>query len=339
MRVLGIETSCDETAASVLRFTEGGEYEILSEAVSSQITLHEAYGGVVPELASREHLRNLPHMVGTVLTESGTSPDSVDLLCVTCGPGLKGCLLVGTSFAEGFAAAFGIPIAGVNHIEAHLLSPMLTHPDLEFPFLALVVSGGHTEIIAVHAVGNYTCLARTTDDAAGEAFDKAASLLGFPYPGGAALADKADGYVNDLFSLPKVMRESPGFSFSGLKTAISLLVQRNQNAMSDDTIAGKICSAVQDSIVDALLFKLKRAIRDTGIRRVCVAGGVSANNALRREVAKLKDVKSFFPPAKYSTDNAVMIAYAGLRRFQINPKKNEACTVRSRWPVEEMNFR
>lgn len=335
MRILGIETSCDETGVALLDY-DGSKCTVAAEEVSSQIQLHEAYGGVVPELASREHLSNLPVIFDQII---GGAEESIDLICVTQGPGLKGCLLVGVCFAKGLSAARGIPLCGVNHIEGHLLSPLFEHPDLAFPYLGLIVSGGHTEIIVVEGAGKYSCFARTTDDAAGEAFDKAAALLGLPYPGGPALAALASGVKNDTFMLPKVMREAEGFSFSGLKTAISLLVKKNAESIQNDpNVKAKLAAAVQDSIIDAIRFKVRKAVSATGIHTVSVSGGVAANTALREALRGIRGVNAYFPPPKYCTDNGVMIAFAGLRRFLSGARTTGRLEIHSRWPVEEMSL-
>ncbi|NMC62558.1 MAG: tRNA (adenosine(37)-N6)-threonylcarbamoyltransferase complex transferase subunit TsaD [SAR324 cluster bacterium] len=339
MRILGIETSCDETAVAILDYQENSGFRIIAEEVSSQVRLHEAYGGVVPELASREHLRNLPLIVDKVLKETEQIVQELDLICVTQGPGLKGCLLIGVCFAKGLSASYGIPLLGVNHIEGHLLSPHIDCHDLDYPYLGFVVSGGHTEIILVEDVGKYRCIARTIDDAAGEAFDKAASLIDLPYPGGPSLAALADSTHNDVFELPKVMREAEGFSFSGLKTAISILVRRNAEALSKDPqLKAKLAAAVQDAIIDALCFKVKRAVKETGVSVVCVSGGVSANLALRKKMRSLKGVKSYFPAFRYCTDNGVMTAFTGLQRFLKGVAVNSDLEIHSRWPIEEMRL-
>ncbi len=336
MRILGIETSCDETGVALLDY-DGTKCTVAAEEVSSQVRLHEAYGGVVPELASREHLSNLPVIFDQIMTGRR---ESVDLICVTQGPGLKGCLLVGVCFAKGLSAAGGIPLCGVNHIEGHLLSPRFEHPELGLPYLGLVVSGGHTEIIVVEGAGKYSCFARTTDDAAGEAFDKAAALLDLPYPGGPALAALAAGVRNDAFTLPKVMREAEGFSFSGLKTAISLLVKKNEESMRrDPKIKAKLAAAVQDSIIDAIQFKVKGAVRATGIHTLSVSGGVAANTALRESLRKIPGIDVYFPPPQYCTDNGVMIAFAGLQRFLAGAPIHDSLEIHSRWPVEEMSLK
>lgn len=333
MIVLGIETSCDETAAAVIDY-QGSEWRLLSEVVSSQIALHQEYGGVVPELASREHLSNLPLVVEEALVTAGISLEEIDGIGVTRGPGLKGCLLMGYCYAKGLSLAHDIPFLGVNHIEGHILAPMLDNPDLKFPYLCLVVSGGHTEIVEAHGVGDYRLIARTIDDAAGEAFDKSAHLLGFPYPGGAALSRLADTRDNSRFLLPKVMREQAGFSFSGLKTAIALLLKR-QGAIDEET-KGELAYTIQESIVDALVFKLQRALASSSIRTVALTGGVSANRRLRREVEKLKaDV--FFPKMNHCMDNGAMIAFTAALRFARGESTSLDTEVFGRWPVEELS--
>lgn len=335
IRILGIETSCDETAIAVLE-VHGNKFSVTAEEISSQHEVHEAYGGVVPELASREHMRNLPLIYDSVLAGVSLSIADFDFIAVTVGPGLKGCLLMGLEFARGVSTASGVPLVGVNHIEGHVLAPLLDNPDLTFPFLALVVSGGHSEIVQVDAPGKYLVLARTTDDAAGEAFDKSAALLGIPYPGGPALARLADSINSSRFTLPKVMREAEGYSFSGLKTAIRLLVEKENNWPSDEQIKAEIAYAIQDSIVDALVFKLKKAIKKTGIKTIAITGGVSANRALREAVKALPGVSVYVPKMIHCMDNAAMIAYAGYYRFGENNRHLDADPIKSRWPVEQL---
>jgi len=335
MLVLGIETSCDETAACLLEISTISDAKILSEEVSSQVELHALYGGVVPELASREHLSNLPILVDKVLKDSKKNYSDLNLIAVTRGPGLKGCLLIGLGFAQGLSFAHQIPLVGVNHIEGHVLSGMLDNSELEFPYLCLVVSGGHTEILAVKGVGQYQVLTRTTDDAAGEAFDKSANLLGFEYPGGAKLAALADTQTGSKFVLPKVMREAEGFSFSGLKTAISLLVKKTD--LSDPAARASLAFAVQASIVDALMFKLKEAIAESGYGSLLVCGGVSANQALRKEVSKITKVKSYFPKMTHCIDNAAMIAFAGALHALQGERLEPGAEALARWPLESLS--
>ena len=318
MRVLGIETSCDETAVALIERASEGPYRIVAEEISSQVSLHAKFGGVVPELASREHLSALPLLLDIVLQKGGGRGAPLDLIAVTRGPGLKGCLLVGYSFARSFALVRGVPVMPVNHIEGHLLVPMLDNPTLKPPYLALVVSGGHTEIIKVNRVGEYEVRARTRDDAAGEAFDKSAYLLGLPYPGGPKLAALADSVTQSRFTLPRVMREGDGFSFSGLKTAISLLVKKTGvEALQDAVVKAELCWSVQEAIVDTLVHKVRQEIDATGIRQVVVTGGVSANRRLKQALGQLSSATVFAPLPHHSTDNAAMIACAGAMRFEV----------------------
>ncbi len=335
MLVLGIETSCDETAAAIVE-GHSNSYRILSETLASQAKVHEAYGGVVPEYAAREHLSQLPLIVDQALREAGTSYRDLSAIGVTRGPGLKGCLLTGLTFAKALSWASGLPLLGVNHIEGHLHVARLDNTELEYPFLALVVSGGHTEIVEVHDVGRYKIIARTSDDAAGEAFDKSANLIGFTYPGGAALAQLADSYGKTHFKLPRVMREAPGFSFSGLKTAIALLVKREKEALQDPNIRGALAYAIQESIVDALCFKLELAIKTSRIKQVVVTGGVSANKFLRARVQALPGVRVFFPQFSHSVDNGAMIAYLAALRHARGERSALNIEPLSRWPVEEV---
>lgn len=339
MLVLAIETSCDETAVAVLQAAEGERPRVVAEKISSQIKIHAEYGGVVPELAAREHLKALPWMVEETVREAATSLDQIELLAVTRGPGLKGCLLIGCGFAKAISLARGIPLLGVNHIEGHLLAPRMDNPELDFPYLALVVSGGHTEILVVRGVGIYELVSRTSDDAAGEAFDKSANLLGLEYPGGPRLAALADRYGASEFTLPRVMRNDPGISFSGLKTAIALLVAKQGGAVaSEPEIQGRLAYAIQDAIVTALVDKLGPAMQSTGIRHVAITGGVSANRALRERVAQLPKVKLFLPANHHCMDNAAMIGYVGVERYRRGERNDLTADVKSRWPVETMRL-
>ncbi|MBX7144096.1 MAG: tRNA (adenosine(37)-N6)-threonylcarbamoyltransferase complex transferase subunit TsaD [Oligoflexia bacterium] len=337
MLLLGIETSCDETAVALLE-EAGSQPRVLAEEVASQTNVHELYGGVVPELASREHLRSLPILVDQVLHKAAVSTSDLGAVAVTQGPGLLGCLLVGINFAKGFTLANQIPLVGVNHIEAHLLSPRLACAQLEFPFLALVVSGGHTELHLVKEVGRYELLARTHDDAAGEAFDKSAHLLGFEYPGGPRLAAAADEFRlaggSSRFKLPKVMQGSEGFSFSGLKTAIALMVKRATSA--DSAVRAELAHTVQEAIVDTLIGKVLEAKKRSGVTRVAVSGGVSANRRLRERLAQVVGGDVYFPDFKHCMDNAVMIAALGLERFRKCGVSSVEICARSRWPIESM---
>lgn len=335
MFVLGIDTSCDDTGIAVIKAGSQDLSTIVAENVSSQVDLHLPYGGVVPELAARSHMQNLPLVLEHTLKEAEISLSDLSAIGVTRGPGLKGCLLMGVSFAKGLALARNIPLLGINHIEGHVLAAQLDNPELSFPFLALVVSGGHTEIIIAHELGSYELVARTIDDAAGEAFDKSAHLLGFPYPGGPALARLADECSGSSFNLPKVMREAEGFSFSGLKTAIALLIKKEQEQL--DRVRAELAHAIQQAIIDALEFKVKKALEETGLKRLAVTGGVSANVALRTRLTALNACSVYFPKMSHSIDNGAMIAYTALKRFQNGERHNLELDVLSRWPLEELS--
>lgn len=339
MIVLGIESSCDESAVALLEIDRTQKPKILFEAIASQVDLHAQYGGVVPELAAREHLRSLPILLDRALVESGLSASKIDLVGVTQGPGLKGCLLIGIEFAKGFCIGQNLPLYGVNHIEGHIHAAKLDEPALKEPFIALVVSGGHTEIVRVRANYEYAVLSRTIDDAAGEAFDKSANLLGFEYPGGARLAALADSVDSSRFILPKVMRESEGFSFSGLKTAISLLIRRQKETLSDETIRAELAFAIQESIIDSLLYKLKRELEKEQVTAITVTGGVACNKRLRQKIKDACGLPVYFPNVEHCVDNAAMIALvAGLKYKGSSHKMESDLEVLPRWPVEQLNF-
>ena len=335
--ILAIESSCDESAVALAKVSSTHGFSLIDHKISSQIEVHQLYGGVVPEIASREHLKNIPIIIEQLCEDAQLGLTDVDLIAVTRGPGLKGCLLIGLGVAQGIAAAINKPVYGINHIEGHVLAPLMENSELKFPFLELIVSGGHTELLVVRAVGEYQILARTMDDAAGEAFDKSAHLLGFPYPGGAALAQLADSAVNKSYKLPKVMREHQDFSFSGLKTAIYQLVRKHQTVLnSDSSQRAEFCAAIQDAIIDTLLHKVRLAIEKTGIRQIAVSGGVAANKSLRARIKDLKGAESFFPSPIFCTDNAAMIAFVASQRLLNNKLEQASIEVLSRWPVEEI---
>jgi N6-L-threonylcarbamoyladenine synthase len=335
MRILGIESSCDETGVAIVEFNDRGEATVLGEVLASQVVLHERYGGVVPELASREHMRNVPLLLDEVLSKTGLSLEDVDAIGVTAGPGLKGCLLIGVTFAQGLSVAHNLPLLPVNHIEGHILSGEMHDTTLRPPYLALVVSGGHTEIILVEGLGRYTCLCRTRDDAAGEAFDKSANLLDLGYPGGAKLAALADSAGRSTrFVLPKVAREMHDFSFSGLKTAVLLLVKKYRaECGSDPMIIQELAWCIQDSIVDALVHKTRKETNDRKLPLV-VCGGVSANRELRRRLNESYP-RVIFPPLHHCVDNGAMIAYVAGRYYKAG-RSASSFDVLSRWPVEEL---
>jgi N6-L-threonylcarbamoyladenine synthase len=313
MRVLGIESSCDETAVAVYDDARG----LLSHRLHSQIAMHQAYGGVVPELASRDHIRRLLPLVREALADAASDRDSIDGIAYTAGPGLIGALLVGAGFATGLGLAWGKVVIGIHHLEGHLLAPLLEPEAPEFPFLALLVSGGHTQLVDVAALGEYRILGETLDDAAGEAFDKTAKLLGLPYPGGAALAKLAESGRGGRFEFPRPMLDRPGldFSFSGLKTAA--LVALRSHAMDENSRAD-LARGFQEAVVDTLAAKCRRALRETGHERLVIAGGVGANRALRArllEIVAPLGARLYFPRPEFCTDNGAMIALAGAKRL------------------------
>lgn len=320
MLILGIETSCDETAVAILN-----DNEILVNLVSSQL-LHQQFGGVVPEFASREHMRLLDQMVKEAFVQTGLQPENLDGIAVTRGPGLMGALLVGLSFAKGLAYSLRKPLLGVNHIEGHIMANFLTCPDLKFPFLCLLVSGGHTQIIQVNDFGNYQILGRSVDDAAGEAFDKAARILELPYPGGPQIDQMARRGNLNFYQFPraKVRSEQYDFSFSGLKTAMLYLVRQRGQKWAQENLAD-LCAAYQEAIVDVLKINTFTAVENLHANKLVLAGGVAANSRLRQvfqEQADYYQIELIIPSLKYCTDNAAMIARTGqemLSRNQISP--------------------
>jgi N6-L-threonylcarbamoyladenine synthase len=339
MLVLGIESSCDETGLA-LYDTQGG---LLAHALYSQVKMHEEYGGVVPELASRDHIRRAIPLLEQVFAESGVAHDAIDAIAYTQGPGLAGALLVGASVACGLGLALDKPVLGVHHLEGHLLSPLLASEPPEFPFIALLVSGGHTQLMRVDGVGKYTMLGETLDDAAGEAFDKSAKLLGLGYPGGPAISRMAEFGDPTAYKLPRPMLHSKNldFSFSGLKTAV-LTVVKNQTTNICEQDKANIARAFVDAIVEVLTAKCVTALKHTGLKRLVIAGGVGANQQLRESLnaaAAKKHFKVFYPELEFCTDNGAMIAFAGAMRLQINPdaaKKDYAFNVKPRWPLDSI---
>ena len=336
MLILGIESSCDETGVALY---DAAESRLLAHALHSQILMHQDYGGVVPELASRDHIRRTVPLLRKVLQESGRSLNELAAIAYTQGPGLAGALLVGASFAEGLAAALGIPVLPVHHLEGHLLSPLLSSRPPTFPFVALLVSGGHSQLMRVSGVGQYELLGETLDDAAGEAFDKTAKLLGLPYPGGAALSEMATQGRPEAVKLPRPMLHSGDFdsSFSGLKTAV--LTRVREIGEPDAQQRADIAHGFQQAIVEVLVRKALRAVRDSGLRRLVVAGGVGANRELRRQLdagaAKAK-IEVFYPELEFCTDNGAMIALVGGLRYRAGQslKPAGAFAVKPRWPLQ-----
>ena len=334
MRVLGIETSCDETGVAVYD-TDCG---LLAHTVHSQIAIHAEFGGVVPELASRDHVRRLPRLVRRVLDESGSGPEDIDGVAYTAGPGLVGALLVGTAFGRSLAYAWRVPALGVHHMEGHLLAPMLEPEPPSFPFVALLVSGGHTQLVEVEAVGAYRVLGESVDDAAGEAFDKVATLLGLPYPGGPALAELARDGDPGRFRFPRPMTNRPGldFSFSGLKTFALNTLSRE---VRDDRLRADVARAFEDAVVDTLVIKCRRALRATGLATLVVSGGVGANRRLRAaltEMARREGAAVSCPRLELCTDNGAMIAYAGCCRLVHGAGGTLRFGARPRWSLTEL---
>lgn len=312
---LGIESSCDDTALCVL----SGQREVLSSALSSQIDIHAAYGGVVPEVASREHQAAILPLLERVLSEAGVRNPHRDLglIAVTAGPGLMGSLLVGTMTAKALAQAWELPIVGVNHLEGHLFANIVAHEDLEPPFLCLIVSGGHSEVVLVRSLGDYVLLGETRDDAVGECYDKVAKLLGLPYPGGPVIDRLAASGNPGRFPFPRPMADTDRveFSFSGLKTAVLWAVKRLE-ARGEEVPLEDLCASFQRAAVDALLTKVELAVKQTGVRRVALSGGVAANSHLRERMEAAPGLASFIPPRSLCTDNAVMIAAAGYSNWK-----------------------
>jgi len=340
MLILGIETSCDETGLALLDSEAG----LLADALHSQVDMHMAYGGVVPELASRDHIRRVLPLLDAVLADAGRSLADVDAIAVTTGPGLAGALLVGASIGHALGYALGKPVLDVHHLEGHLLSPLLAQPVPRFPFVALLVSGGHTQLLAVRGWGQYELLGETLDDAAGEAFDKTAQLLGLGYPGGPAVSRAADFGTPDGIRLPRPMLHSNdlAFSFSGLKTAVLTAVKREGGSNVCEQARADIARGFVDAIVDVLTAKALRALEQTGLDTLVVAGGVGANRQLRERLERetaARQATVYFPPVNLCTDNGAMIALAGLARLRrADPAalaRSMSFSVRPRWPLSE----
>jgi N6-L-threonylcarbamoyladenine synthase len=333
MRILALESSCDESAVAVLDDGRG----LLSHVLHSQVDLHQAYGGVVPELASRDHVQRLLPLVERALAEAGTCADELDGVAYTAGPGLIGALLAGAALARSLGFAWGLPTLGVHHLEGHLLAPLLEPDPPTFPHLALLVSGGHTMLIEARELGDYTLLGETRDDAAGEAFDKSAKLLGLPYPGGPHLARLAERGRSGKVVLPRPMLDRPGleFSFSGLKTAV-LHAVRALPASAGEADRADIALGLQDAVVDTLIAKAVRALDATGLDALVVSGGVSANRSLRERLgaaARERGVRVYYPRPEFCTDNAAMIAVAGLARLAAGERDAPGILARAQWPL------
>lgn len=334
MRVLGIETSCDETGIAIYDDKAG----LLANQLYSQIKVHADYGGVVPELASRDHIRKTVPLIQAALKQANLTSADIDAVAYTAGPGLVGALMVGATVGRSLAFAWGVSAVAVHHMEGHLLAPMLEEKSPEFPFVALLVSGGHTQLISVTGIGEYELLGESIDDAAGEAFDKTAKLLGLDYPGGPVLSRMAQQGTEGRFVFPRPMTDRPGldFSFSGLKTFAANTIRENAD---DEQTRADIARAFEDAVVDTLAIKCKRALEQTGFKRLVMAGGVSANRTLRakmEEVLKQRGGEVFYARPEFCTDNGAMIALAGLIRLKGGATTGLGVTVRPRWPLAEL---
>ncbi|NMM41173.1 tRNA (adenosine(37)-N6)-threonylcarbamoyltransferase complex transferase subunit TsaD [Pseudoalteromonas arctica] len=334
MRILGIESSCDETGIAIYDDERG----LLAHQLYSQVKVHADYGGVVPELASRDHVRKTLPLIDAAFAQAGCGSEDIDGIAYTAGPGLVGALLVGTSIGRSLAYGWNIPAVAVHHMEGHLLAPMLEESVPEFPFIALLVSGGHTMMVKVAGIGQYEVLGESVDDAAGEAFDKTAKLLGLDYPGGPRLAKLAEQGVPRRFIFPRPMTDKPGldFSFSGLKTAAAITIRNNDD---DQQTKADIAHAFQTAVIDTLVIKCKRALKQTGINRLVIAGGVSANVQLRAQLEQvMQGMKGqvYYPRTEFCTDNGAMIAYAGMQRLKAGQFASLDMKTKPRWPIDSL---
>jgi len=336
MRILGIETSCDETAVAIYDEKQG----LLAHTLYSQIALHAQYGGVVPELASRDHVRKLLPLIKEVLHAANTQPHEITGVAYTSGPGLVGALLVGAATGRSLAWAWRVPAIGVHHMEGHLLAPMLENPAPTFPFLALLVSGGHSQLIEVQAIGRYRLLGESIDDAAGEAFDKVAKLLGLGYPGGPAIARLAQQGKSGRFTFSRPMTQRPGLdlSFSGLKTQV--LTAWQAQTVQDEQTRADIALGFEEAVIDTLLIKAQRALQQTGLKTLVIAGGVGANQRLRTQLQQLANqlnIQVFYPRPIFCTDNGAMIAYTGYVRLKAGFQEPLSFNVQPRWSMENLS--
>jgi N6-L-threonylcarbamoyladenine synthase len=339
MNILGLDTSCDDTSASVV--ADG--HNVLSNVINSQIKLHHVYGGVVPELASREHIRNIAPVVDEALSRAGIGVDKLDGIAVTTGPGLIGSLLVGLYYAKGLAMVRNVPMIGVNHLEGHILSVLLEDDPPDFPFVALTVSGGHTSLYHVKGLGQYTQMGQTLDDAAGEAYDKVAKILGLGYPGGAVIENIALSGKKDKINFPRAQmsQDSLDFSFSGLKTAVSMFINKwkQSEKQQAEIMKEDIAASFQEAVIDVLAQKFMRAAEREGVDSLVLAGGVACNKALRQRLTEETDARGmnlFYPRPAYCTDNGAMIALAGHYRIMRGERSSQTEDVRSRYPIEEI---
>jgi len=339
MRILGIETSCDETGIAIYDEAQG----ILAHRLYSQIEVHADYGGVVPELASRDHIRKTIPLIKEALAEANLTPQDLDGVAYTAGPGLVGALLVGCSIGRSLAYGWNIPAVPVHHMEGHLLAPMLEDDVPDFPFVALLVSGGHTMLVRVDGIGHYELLGESVDDAAGEAFDKTAKLLGLDYPGGPALSKMAESGRKGQYKFPRPMTDRPGldFSFSGLKTATATAIRKEiqLHGEMDEQMLADIAYAFQEAVVETLAIKCRRALKQCELKRLVIAGGVSANTQLRKKLAEITQKlggKVYYPRPEFCTDNGAMIAYAGMQRLKSGVVTDLTFKATPRWPLDTL---
>ncbi|MCE0557414.1 tRNA (adenosine(37)-N6)-threonylcarbamoyltransferase complex transferase subunit TsaD [Motilimonas sp. E26] len=334
MRILGLETSCDETGVAIYDDEQG----LLAHRLYSQVKLHADYGGVVPELASRDHVRKTIPLIKEALAEANCSKEDIDGIAFTAGPGLVGALLVGSTIGRSLAYAWDVPAVAVHHMEGHLLAPMLEDDHPEFPFLALLVSGGHSMMVNVQGIGEYEILGESVDDAAGEAFDKTAKLMGLDYPGGPLLAKLAEQGTPGRFKFPRPMTDKPGldFSFSGLKTFAANTIHSEGD---DEQTRADIAYAFQDAVIDTLGIKCRRALDQTGLKSLVIAGGVSANKQLRAQLEvmmKKRNGRVYYPRPEFCTDNGAMIAYAGMQRLKAGQIESLGIQAKPRWPIDTL---
>lgn len=342
MKVLGLETSCDETGLAIFdsELLAEGKSGLLGQVLYSQIELHATYGGVVPELASRDHIRKLVPLLDELLAQCNMSKDEIDAIAFTKGPGLIGALMTGALFGRSLAYGLGVPAIGIHHMEGHLLSPLLGPNPPQFPFVSLLVSGGHTLLVAAHGIGEYEILGESIDDAAGECFDKAAKMLGLPYPGGPNVARLAENGDPSRYDLPRPMlHRGLDFSFSGMKTAVHNLIKDTPGSDTDEQVRADIAASFQHAVVDTLVKKCVKALKQTGMKQLVIAGGVSANLHLRQtleqELAKIQ-ATVHYAPLELCTDNGAMIAYAGYQRLQAGQSDDLAVSCVPRWNISDL---
>lgn len=342
MKVLGLETSCDETGLAIFdsELLEQGQSGLLGQVLYSQIELHATYGGVVPELASRDHIRKLVPLLDELLAQCNLTKNEIDAIAYTKGPGLIGALMTGALFGRSLAYGLGVPAIGIHHMEGHLLSPLLGENPPRFPFVSLLVSGGHTLLVAAHGIGEYQILGESIDDAAGECFDKAAKMLGLPYPGGPNVAKLAENGDPTAYDLPRPMlHRGLDFSFSGMKTAVHNLIKDTPGSDSDPQVRSDIAASFQHAVVDTLVRKCVKALKQTGMSQLVIAGGVSANLQLRQsletELAKI-NATVHYAPLELCTDNGAMIAFAGYQRLQAGQADDLSVSCVPRWNISDL---